>query len=422
MMMEFHEVANIFPMMNDDEYNALVVDIKAHGQLEPVWLYQGKIIDGRNRYKACVEAGIEPQFREWSGHGSLIAFVVSLNLQRRHLTSSQKAMVAVEIEKHLAEENKVGRPAKDGNNSGISGESRQHAAALVGTNSHYVTDAKRIIARMPAFREVVLNGDLSIPEALYIARTTPEDQRGAVLEKVQKRKTAGLITHPVRAIRYLVDEVKHDAKYEVFRREASEREALRNSPEYKKQAEEQRRASEEKNKRQWQEIREREAAWADAMKDALNVPGSEQERIQLYEAAREANRQLHQAVCAYMIFLMRFEDLAGEIVDDDIRTGGLLQAGRQDRSREFFNNEISHYAHLVNGIFRRAGFEDCEMKHYDASKGRLEGMLERCDNRFFLAFAINGVSGHSMPSIDIEALHQWIEDPSHRGNSGDEDE
>ena len=82
--MDFHDVANIFPMMGDEEYKALVADIKVNGLHQPVWTYQNKIIDGRNRYKACIDAGIEPQFRVWDGNGSLIAFVVSLNLNRRH--------------------------------------------------------------------------------------------------------------------------------------------------------------------------------------------------------------------------------------------------------------------------------------------------------------------------------------------------
>ncbi len=96
-MKEFHEITNIFPKMRDEDYHALLEDIRKHGLREPIWTYQGKIIDGRHRYRACLELGIEPRFREWDGNGSLVAFVISLNLHRRHLTSSQKAAIAVEI-------------------------------------------------------------------------------------------------------------------------------------------------------------------------------------------------------------------------------------------------------------------------------------------------------------------------------------
>src|SRR5262245_64864510 len=103
-MMQFHEVANIFPMMSAEEFVALKTDIQQHGLREPIWTYHGQIIDGRNRYLACTELGIEPEYREWGGEGSLVAFVVSLNLQRRHLSSSQKAVLAVDVEKLLATE------------------------------------------------------------------------------------------------------------------------------------------------------------------------------------------------------------------------------------------------------------------------------------------------------------------------------
>lgn len=95
--MQFHEVANIFPMMNASEYESLKADIRAHGLLEPIWLHDGMIIDGRNRYQACVELGVEPTYRKWDGNGALVAFVVSLNLHRRHLSESQRGMVAAKL-------------------------------------------------------------------------------------------------------------------------------------------------------------------------------------------------------------------------------------------------------------------------------------------------------------------------------------
>lgn len=98
MQREFHPVANIFPLMVESEIADLAADIKAHGLRESIWLEQdGKIIDGRNRFVACQRAKVEPTFRTWSGEGSLIEFVVSLNLKRRHLNESQRGMVAAEI-------------------------------------------------------------------------------------------------------------------------------------------------------------------------------------------------------------------------------------------------------------------------------------------------------------------------------------
>lgn len=89
MQLDFHPVANIFPLMTGAEYDALVSDIAEHGQAEPIWLCDGMILDGRNRYRACLELGLVPDVREYSGDDPQ-AFVVSLNLHRRHLTREQR--------------------------------------------------------------------------------------------------------------------------------------------------------------------------------------------------------------------------------------------------------------------------------------------------------------------------------------------
>jgi len=89
MQLDFHPVANIFPLMTGQEFDALVNDIAEHGQAEPIWLYDGQVLDGRNRYRACMELGIVPDVREYTGKDPH-AFVVSLNLHRRHLTREQR--------------------------------------------------------------------------------------------------------------------------------------------------------------------------------------------------------------------------------------------------------------------------------------------------------------------------------------------
>lgn len=94
--MEFHEIANLFPLMVGDEYRALVEDIRANGLLEPIALYEGKILDGRNRYNACIVLGIEPNYTTYDGP-SAEAFVISKNLHRRHLTRDQRDEVVCKL-------------------------------------------------------------------------------------------------------------------------------------------------------------------------------------------------------------------------------------------------------------------------------------------------------------------------------------
>lgn len=89
MNLQIHELASIFPRMPGEEFAALKLDIKANGLLEPIWLYDGKVLDGRHRYYACQETSVEPIFREYEGSDPR-GFVVSLNLKRRHLDATQR--------------------------------------------------------------------------------------------------------------------------------------------------------------------------------------------------------------------------------------------------------------------------------------------------------------------------------------------
>jgi hypothetical protein len=102
---EFHPAAALFPLMDVDgaDFGELVEDIRAHGLLQPIVRFEGKILDGRNRLRACRHASVEPRFEGWSGE-SPTAYVLSLNLHRRHLTDGQRAAIAVEAKGRFEEE------------------------------------------------------------------------------------------------------------------------------------------------------------------------------------------------------------------------------------------------------------------------------------------------------------------------------
>ena len=94
--MKFHEMADLFPLIYGEEFQLLCDDIKKEGLNNPVVLLKDEILDGRNRYRACTKISVEPKYKQFEGDDPL-AFVLSENLHRRHLTISQRAALAVEV-------------------------------------------------------------------------------------------------------------------------------------------------------------------------------------------------------------------------------------------------------------------------------------------------------------------------------------
>jgi ParB-like chromosome segregation protein Spo0J len=94
----FHPLADVFPLMKGKEFDELVADIKARGLVEPIVTFKGKILDGRNRARACAEAGVKPHYREFVGTDEdARAFVISANIRRRHLTAAQARALIKEL-------------------------------------------------------------------------------------------------------------------------------------------------------------------------------------------------------------------------------------------------------------------------------------------------------------------------------------
>jgi hypothetical protein len=178
--MKHHPLADWFPLLDGAEYEALREDIRIHGLREPILVYEGKALDGRNRLRACKELGIEPRTRTWDGKGSAVALVVSMNLHRRHLSASQLAACAVEAKHHLEKEAKQrqrghsktapGRHKNTSTNlaevkSRHQGEAAPSAAQLFGTNRQYVADAEKVRKASPDLFAKVKAGEVTVPDA-----------------------------------------------------------------------------------------------------------------------------------------------------------------------------------------------------------------------------------------------------------------
>lgn len=186
--MEFHEIANIFPMMTAVEYGELVKSIREYGydKDDPIVLYEGKILDGRNRYTAAIEVGVEPVYTEFTGNDA-IDFVVRRNLTRRHLTVSQKAIASAECANM-----KVGNPrgwSQVNNTNSVNlpnwddKTSQTKAAELFGISPSAVAQGKRVLTTgVPELQDAVRTGRASVSAAAQVA-TLPEPEQKEIVAR-----------------------------------------------------------------------------------------------------------------------------------------------------------------------------------------------------------------------------------------------
>ena len=170
--MKFHELANIFPMMSASELAALRADIAKHGLREPIILAEGKIADGRNRYNACVELGVEPRFEAWDGIGSLVAFIVSMNLHRRHLNESQRAMVAAKLANMRQGARTDLQPSAN-----LPEVSQPEAAQMLSVGERSLRSAKKVLTSgTPELARAVEQGKVAVSLAAIAAQLPEEKQ------------------------------------------------------------------------------------------------------------------------------------------------------------------------------------------------------------------------------------------------------
>lgn len=190
-MPEVHPAAEVFPHMTAPEFDALKQSIADNGQIDPCVVHEGVLLDGRNRWRACSELGIQPSVVTWNGEGgSPTRYIAAKNLQRRHLDASQRAMIGVQLLPMFEAEAKQrmqeagvaggqtagrGRPLDRGTTPGIVRLSEeptpkelhtaaQDAAEVVGVGQNYIYSAKRV-STDPELAEEVKQGRMSVKKA-----------------------------------------------------------------------------------------------------------------------------------------------------------------------------------------------------------------------------------------------------------------
>ena len=178
-----HPVANTMPYMSETELNALTLDIEKNGIIDPVILFRKNgedyLVDGRHRSTCCERLGIKPPFKYFDGaESALLNFVISTNLQRRHLNSGQKAAICVEMLPVIEAQTKSGQSEKiSAYRSGeVVSSERVRSADIIGSamgvSGRYVAQAKRLYRENIDLFGQVKSGGLSLNKAMNMLGKT----------------------------------------------------------------------------------------------------------------------------------------------------------------------------------------------------------------------------------------------------------
>ncbi len=212
---ETHPVADAVPLMVGDVYDRLVENITDVGLLQPIWLYKGLILDGRNRLRACIDAEVEPRFKELTDDTEiedLAAFVLSMNHHRRHLTLTQRAMASGRLDKLVA-----GRPAKTLPVGSVSkGLTTDNIAEELDISPRTVARAREVIDNaVPEIVQAVDDEVMSVRAGSDASRLPPEKQR-EIAAKAKDENVRAMIDaekpKPTRSMKDLVSHLKAAAE------------------------------------------------------------------------------------------------------------------------------------------------------------------------------------------------------------------
>ena len=189
-MMEAHEIAELFPAIDGELLKELDADIAERGVEEPITIYEGKVLDGVHRYMLGTMHGKHVPSRPLPEGADPIAFCVARNLRRRHLSASQRAIIAEALANHR-------RPGRKGERTA---RTRREAAEEVGGCS------ERAVARARTVRKecdgdvvrAVRDGQVSLSDAERVRGESAERQREAV-SQVKNGEAKSLIDAMERA-------------------------------------------------------------------------------------------------------------------------------------------------------------------------------------------------------------------------------
>ena len=184
--LETHPLSEFMPIKTDREYAALKESIEINGLQTPLTRFEGKILDGRHRLRACAELGISVAVMDFVGSADdALIHALSANQYHHEISKTQRATTAVRLLPEVSEMVSQGRLEKvcaawerkrDGGCLPILANNletedsptsaRAIVAAMMQVSSGYVGDALRVQRQAPELFERMHAGTLTLPEAL----------------------------------------------------------------------------------------------------------------------------------------------------------------------------------------------------------------------------------------------------------------
>jgi hypothetical protein len=210
-----HPACEVFPLIEGAEFAELVEDVRKNGLVEPiVQTADGRILDGRNRLRACEAAGVEPIFATYHGADPW-GRAFSLNVTRRQLTDGQRAMVAARYAiRSKGEHNRWINEPGGAFTSEPPPPTRAQAAEMLNVKERTVERGRAVVNfGTAALNKLASDGKVPLSTASRIARKASPEQQNEFAEKVTAGARVADVTPPV--ARHLYDRVARRANQPV---------------------------------------------------------------------------------------------------------------------------------------------------------------------------------------------------------------
>ena len=185
MKFELHPLCALFPRMKGKDFEALMADIAANGLRQPIVTHNGMILDGGNRYEACLKTGVKPSMMEYKG-ANLVEYVMSANFHRRHLSSGQQAAIVASATDWARAQTHGGNRKAD-QAEGLPLDTVKARAAMSGATERTQRDADKLAREKPEVAKQVAQGEKSLYQATKEGKTenAPQQSKSPALEQVE---------------------------------------------------------------------------------------------------------------------------------------------------------------------------------------------------------------------------------------------